>query len=152
MKTQINEIKRMQQLAGIINESQLNEDEMIDEGFKEWVLAGLITLGTIAGGTKVYQMDKEAEADRKAQIEYYDNILSKSVEKMSDEQKSDLGAKINEKTKNLTVSSSSKITPTEFSKILSKYADDYIKSHPNEFSVSAKDGSLHWKFEEAASY
>ena len=27
MKTQINEIKRMQQLAGIINESQLNENE-----------------------------------------------------------------------------------------------------------------------------
>jgi hypothetical protein len=28
MKTQINEIKRMQQLAGIINESQLNEDKI----------------------------------------------------------------------------------------------------------------------------
>jgi hypothetical protein len=29
MKTQINEIKRMQQLAGVINESQLNENESI---------------------------------------------------------------------------------------------------------------------------
>ena len=28
MKTQINETKRMQQLAGIINESQLNEVEL----------------------------------------------------------------------------------------------------------------------------
>jgi len=28
MKTQINEIKRMQQLAGVINESQLNEEEI----------------------------------------------------------------------------------------------------------------------------
>ena len=45
MKTQINEIKRMQQLAGIINESQLNENEeeipysaekgLREEGFKD---------------------------------------------------------------------------------------------------------------------
>jgi hypothetical protein len=74
----INEAKRMQYLAGIINESQLNE-ENLDEGFKEWLLAGLITLGTIAGGTKVYQMDKEAEADKAAQTEYYENILGKSL-------------------------------------------------------------------------
>ena len=34
MKIQINEIKRMQQLAGIINESQLNEEETLGVGHK----------------------------------------------------------------------------------------------------------------------
>jgi len=147
----INEAKRMQYLAGIINESQLNE-ENLEEGFKEWVLAGLITLGTIAGGTKVYQMDKEAAVDRKAQTEYYENILSKSLEKMSNEEKVELGSKINDKTKKLSIAPTSKITPEEFSEILTKYAEDYIKSHANEFSINAQDGSLHWKFETAVSY
>lgn len=147
----INEAKRMQYLAGLINESQLNE-ENIEEGFKEWVLAGLITLGTIGGGIKVYQMDKEAEADRKAQTEYYDNILSKSLDKMSDVEKVELGSKISDKTKELAIAPTSKITPQEFSRILQRYAEDYIKSHPNEFSVDAQNGLLHWKFEEAATY
>ena len=148
---QINEEKRMQKLAGLITESQINE-ENIEEGFKEWVLAGLITLGTIAGGTKVYQMDKEAEVDRKAQTEYYENILSKSLEKMSDAEKTELGSTINRKTKALSIAPTSDITPIEFSRILLRYAEDYIKSHANEFSVDAQDGSLHWKFEQAATY
>jgi len=151
MKQQINEIRRMQQLAGILTESQLDK-ENLDEGFKEWILAGLITLSTIAGGIKVYQMDKEAEADKAAQTEYYENILGKSLNKMDDTQKSDLGNMINTKTKKLALAPNSDITSIQFSKTLANYADDYIKNHPNEFSVDAKDGSLHWKFEEAASY
>jgi len=35
MKQQINEIKRMQQLAGIISESQLNEETKAPKGFSE---------------------------------------------------------------------------------------------------------------------
>jgi hypothetical protein len=147
----INEAKRMQYLAGIINESQLNE-ENLDEGFKEWILAGLITLGTIAGGTKVYQMDKEAETDKAAQTEYYENVLSKSLDKMDDTQKSDLGDIINAKTKKLVLAPGSNMSSEDFSKALANYADNYIKSHPNEFSVGAQDSSLHWKFEEAGSY
>jgi len=147
----INEAKRMQYLAGIINESQLNE-ENLDEGFKEWLLAGLITLGTIAGGTKVYQMDKEAEADKAAQTEYYENILGKSLDKMDDTQKSDLGDIINAKTKKLSLATGSNVSSADFSKALADYANDYVKNHPSEFSVDAQDGSLHWKFEEAASY
>ena len=34
MKNQINEVKRMQQIAGIINENQLNENEGIP--YKQW--------------------------------------------------------------------------------------------------------------------
>lgn len=147
----INEAKRMQYLAGIINESQLNE-ENLEEGFKEWILAGLITLGTIGGGMKVYQINKEVEADKKAQIEYYNNVLSKSLDKMSDEQKFDLGAQINRKTKNFSISSNSEITSEEFANILKSYAEKYVKSHPNQFSVNAQDGSLHWKFETAGAY
>jgi hypothetical protein len=152
MKKQLNEIKRMQQLAGIINESTLSQEEMLEEGFKEWLLAGLITLGTIAGGTKVYQMDKEAEADKAAQTEYYENILGKSLDKMDDTQKSELGDIINGKTKKLSLAPGSSMSSSDFSKALSNYADSYVKNHPSEFSVDAKDGSLHWKFEEAGTY
>jgi hypothetical protein len=151
MKTQLNEIRRIQKLAGIINESYLDE-ENLEEGFKEWVLAGLITLGTIGGGTKVYQMDKEAQMDKKAQIEYYENVLGKSLDKMDDTQKSDLGDMINAKTKKLAISPNSNMSSEDFSKALANYADSYIKNHPNEFSVDAQDGSLHWNFEQAASY
>ena len=150
MKTQLNEIYRMQQLAGIINESQLNE-ENIEEGLKDWLLAGLITLSTL-GGVKVYQMDKEAEADRKAQTEYYDNILSKALEKMSDDDKTKLGHKINDKTRDMLLSSNTDITPLEFAKIVKDYAERYVKGHPNEFSILAKDGTIQWKYQDAASY
>jgi hypothetical protein len=149
MKQQLNEIKRMQQLAGIVTESSINEDNL-EEGFKEWLLAGLITLGTIGGGMKVYQMDKEAEADKKAQIEYYDNILSKSYDKMTDQEKTSLGVDINEKTKDLQLGTTYSKEDTDA--IFKNYADKYVRNHPNEFSVSAQDGSLHWKFEQAASY
>lgn len=152
MKTQLNEIKRMQQLAGILNESQLNEEDIMQEGLKDWVLAGLITLGTIAGGTKVYQMDKEYEADKKAQAEYYDNILSKAFDKMTDEQKSDLGRTINDKTKDLVYGQDNFPSQEMWYKLEKSYAKDYVKAHPNEFSISAKDGLIHWKFEQAAAY
>lgn len=149
----INEAKRMQYLAGILNESQLNEEEdIMEEGLKDWILAGLITLGTIAGGTKVYQMDKEYEADKKAQAEYYDNILSKAFDKMTDEQKADLGMTISSKTKALMHGSKDFPTQDEWNIIHKSYANDYVKAHPNEFSISAKDGLVHWKYEQAASY
>jgi hypothetical protein len=147
----INEAKRMQYLAGIINESQLNEEDIMEEGLKDWILAGLITLSTL-GGVKVYQMDKEAETDRKAQTEYYDNILSKALGKMSDEQKTELGDKINDKTRDMLLTLDTKITPIQFAKFLGDYAEDYVKAHPNEFSVSAKDGTIQWKYQDAASY
>lgn len=140
----------MQQLAGIITESQFSE-ETIEEGMKDWLLAGLITLSTL-GGVKVYQMDKEAEADRKAQTEYYDNILSKALEKMSDDDKTRLGYKINDKTKDMSLSFDTKITPIEYARINKDYAEDYVKAHPNEFSISAKDGTIQWKYQDAAAY
>ena len=40
MKTQINETKRMQQLAGVINESQLNEDEGIHSDIEQDLMNG----------------------------------------------------------------------------------------------------------------
>lgn len=40
MKTQLNEIKRMQQLAGVINESQLNEDEGIHSDIEQDLMNG----------------------------------------------------------------------------------------------------------------
>lgn len=148
----INEAKRMQYLAGIINESQLNEEDIMEEGLRDWILAGLITLGTMVGGGKAYQMNKEFEADRKAQTEYYDNILSKAFEKMTDEQKSDLGREINSKTKELIHGEKNFPSSEMWDKMEKSYAEDYVKSNPNEFSISAKDGLVHWKFEQAATY
>ena len=40
MKTQLNETKRMQQLAGVINESQLNEDEGIHSDIEQDLING----------------------------------------------------------------------------------------------------------------
>ena len=40
MKIQINEIKRMQHLAGVINESQLNEDEGIHSDIEQDLING----------------------------------------------------------------------------------------------------------------
>jgi hypothetical protein len=151
MKTNIIEIRRMQKLAGLINESIENE-ENIEEGWKSWVAGGLLALSTLGGGLKVYKMDKELENDRKAQIEYYENVLSKAAGKMTPEQKSDLGSKINEKTKKYSLATNTDISSEEWADIMERYADSYIESHPKEFSISAKDGTLHWNLENAAAY
>lgn len=145
----ITEAARMQKLAGIINET---EENTIDEGLKDWLIGLGLTAATIAGGAKVYQMDQAREKDKKAQQEYFDNALSKVWDKMSDEQKSDLGSIINDKTKKLSVASGSSLSAEDFSKALVKYAGEYMRSHANEFSVDPQDSTIHWKFEEASPY
>lgn len=157
MKTQLNEIRRMQKLAGIINESHIHTaEENMEEGWKSWLTGGLLTLSTLAGGMKVYQMDKEIEKDRQAQQEYYDNVLSRAIEKMSPEEQeifyADLGTKIEDKFDKFSLAPDSKITSIEYSQILSREAKKYVEDHPNEFSISQKDGTIHWKYEDAAAY
>lgn len=136
----ITEAARMQKLAGIINET---EENTIDEGFKDWLIGLGLTAATIAGGAKVYQMDKAQEKDRNARIAYYNKNLSPVFNNMGDDQKSTLGSAINDIKKELAIAPTSTITPEEFSKVLSNYAETYIKNHPNEFSIG-EDSLIYW--------
>jgi hypothetical protein len=61
MKTQINEVKRMQQLAGVINESQLNEISIdnLDSMIKDNSLV-MIMDNIVATVSKVKGIDEKA--------------------------------------------------------------------------------------------
>ena len=124
------------------NSRILTEQEQLEEGWKDWVLGGLLTLSTLGGGAKLYQMDKQAEADKAKQTEYLQKVIDPVLGKMSDEQKSDLGAEINAKTKKYALAPGSTISPEQFSKTLGRYAEDYIKAYPSYFGVTA-DGQVH---------
>jgi hypothetical protein len=139
----INEAKRMQFLAGLITESQMNGEENLDEGFKDWLIGLGLTAATILGGVKVYQLDQKQQADKKAQVEYFSKKLTPVIDKMDDEKKSDLGTQINDITKKLSVASNSQMSAEDYSKALSNYAESYMESHPNEFSIG-EDGLIYW--------
>lgn len=138
------EFKKMQKIAGVITEGEYRmiiealHDETLDEGWKSWILGGLMALTTLAGIGKVYKMDKQAEADKAKQTEYYNNVLSKEVTKMSEDDLFKLGTDIADKTGELKHSSD--ISPEMFKKIAIDYAHDYIKAHPNEFAVGVDGG------------
>jgi len=143
------EIKKIQKIAGVITESEYRmiiealHDETLEEGWKNWLIGGLITLSTLGGIGKVYQMDQQAKADRAKQIEYYDNVLSKEVTKMSEDDLFKLGADINDKTNALNYSSEMAKEPNfseHFHQTIIDYAKDYIKAHPNEFAVGVDGG------------
>jgi len=61
MKQSINEIKRMQQLAGLVNESQLNEDFNLDSFFQKanrefgWDFDGTTTVGDLEYGDESWE-------------------------------------------------------------------------------------------------
>jgi len=138
------EIKKMQKIAGVITEGEYRmfieavHDETLDEGWKNWLLGGLITLSTLGGIGKVYQMDQQAKADRAKQVEYYNNVLSKEVTKMSDDDLFNLGTDIAEKTGGLKHSTD--ISSEMFRKIAIDYAQDYIKAHPDQFAIGINGG------------
>jgi len=57
--------------------SQLNE-ENLEEGFKEWLLGGLLAVSSIAG---FYKLSDKAKKDRKAKTEYI-QTLNKVIDKL----------------------------------------------------------------------
>ena len=143
------EIKKMQKIAGVITEGEYRmiiealHDENLDESLKSWLLGGLLTLTTLAGIGKVYQMDQQAKTDRSKQVEYYDNILSKEMAKLDDQDFGEMGYDINKKTHDRATAPGSTMTPQEVFSAMASYAKDYIKAHPDEFSVG-KDGGIFW--------
>jgi uncharacterized protein YciU (UPF0263 family) len=87
MKQQINEFKRMQQLAGLITESQLNEN--VSEDVKKYLntafevyLEGGDTFEEKPGETHVFTM----EGDEYGDPEYYDDAdtFKEAVEQLND--------------------------------------------------------------------
>ena len=143
------EIKRMQKIAGIITESEYRmfveaiHDETLEEGWKNWLMSGLITLSSLAGIGKVYQMDQQSQEDRAKQVEYYNNILSNEIDKLSDDDLSSIGYDINKITHDRATSPDSKLTPQEISDAMASYAKEYMRARPNEFSVG-QNGGIFW--------
>jgi hypothetical protein len=138
------EIKKMQKIAGIITEGEYRmiiealHDETLEEGWKSWILGGLMALTTIAGVGKVYKMDKQAEADKAKQTEYYNNVLNKEVTKMSEDDLFKLGSDISDKTGEMKGNPNA--DATAYKKMMIDYAHDYVKAHPNEFAVGVDGG------------
>jgi hypothetical protein len=143
------EIKKMQRMAGVITEGEYRmtiealHDETLDESLRNWILKGLLTLSTLAGVGKVYQMDQQAKADRDQQIEYYNNILDKELAKLDDQDFGEMGYDINKKTGDRATAPNSKLTPQEIFDSMASYAKNYIKAHPDEFSVG-ESGGIFW--------
>jgi len=140
MKQFITEAQRMQKLAGIIVE---NHEKTIDEGFKDWLIGLGLTAATILGGVKVYQLDQKDQADRKAQIVYFEKNILPIFNKMDDIQKLALATQINRGVGKYAFSDNTSLTPNELEKILTDYAKEYIKNHPNEFSIGV-DSFIYW--------
>jgi hypothetical protein len=139
---------RMQKLAGVITESQYTvlaqelTEQQLEEGWKDWLIGGLITLTTLAGGAKVYQLSKDKQADAKAKTEYYQNILAKTVNDYDKSNLASLGMDINQKTKELSIQQGN--TAEQNQVIFSRYAEQYMKKHPEQFSISQDGKTIMW--------
>jgi hypothetical protein len=141
------ELKKMQKIAGVITEGEYRmiiealHDETLEEGWKNWLIGGLITLSTLGGVGKVYQMDQQAKADRAKQTEYYNNVLSKEVTKMSEDDLFKLGADINDKTNALMYSSEMAKEPNfqeNFEKARIIFLNVLGEDHPNTKLLARK--------------
>jgi len=147
VKEELSEKLLLKKRAGIITETQYKEyllileDENIDESLKSSILAGLIALTSIAGVGKVYKMDAEFEQNKQAQTEYYQNVLTPAAEKLSKADLADLGLSINEKTKKLALYNQT--DPQQIETIFSTYAQNYMRSNPDQFAVGV-DGGVVW--------
>jgi len=76
---EFNKIKR-------IDENEVLEIELLKEGWKNWVMGGLLTLSSIGG---VYQFNKNAIEAENKKSELYNNIKP-AVNKLTSEQKTDM--------------------------------------------------------------
>ena len=145
------EYLRMQKLAGVITEGQYKEyllileDDTLEEGLKNWLIAGLIALTTLGGIGKVVQMDQQAEKDNKARIEYYQKVVEPELKKYSEDDLVKLGAEIGQANKEIQFTSDqmNKMSNDEIYSIYKGYAEKYIKNHPQEFSVGV-NGGIYW--------
>ncbi len=122
------------------NSRILSEQEQLEEGWKDWVLGGLLTLSTLGGGAKLYQMDKQAQADRAKQTEYVQKVLDPLLGRMSDSDLLELGVEINQKTGKFATSGDE--TADQLDYRYTNYAKDFVRANPSLFGITA-DGQVH---------
>jgi hypothetical protein len=119
----------------------VDENEMLDEGLKQWIAGGLIALTTLGGVGKIYQLNQEKAANHQIEMKYYNDVLSNTLDKMSKEDLASLGININDKTNDLALGR--EYSNDELNSIFSNYAGKYIQSHPKEFGVN-QNGGIQW--------
>ena len=74
-------------------------------------------------------------------MQYYNDVLSNTLSKMSREDLSDLGVDINAKTKYLSLSTD--YSNEDLTSMFYTYASKYIRSNPKEFGINA-NGGIEW--------
>ena len=115
----------------------------IEEGaVANWLAAGLITIGSIAGIGKVIQLDNEAQ---EAKTEYYQNVLSPKIG--DTEQMSELGHEIQDQTREMgmSVEMITSLSQEEggLTKFWAEFADTKLRKTPQDFSVD-QSGTIHY--------
>jgi len=70
----------------------LNETEIIEEGWKEWLIGGILTLSALGG---FYKLNEKSVENEKVKTEYA-NGVNKIIDKMTDKDLIDLVKKYNE--------------------------------------------------------
>ena len=121
------------------NSKILSEQEQLEEGWKDWVLGGLLTLSTLGGGAKLYQLDQQAQQDRAKQTEYVQKVLDPILGKMSNSDLLKLGVEINHKTGKFATSGDE--TADQLDYRYTNYAKDYVRANPSMFGITA-DGQV----------
>ena len=119
----------------------IDENEILDEGLKQWIAGGLIALTTLGGVGKIYQLNQEKAANQQIEMKYYNDVLSDTVSKMSKEDLSSIGTDINEKTRDIAMAR--EFSGEELTSIFSNYASKYIQGHAKEFGINA-NGGIQW--------
>lgn len=119
----------------------IDENEILDEGLKQWIAGGLIALTTLGGVGKIYQLNQEKAANQQIEMKYYNDVLSDTVSKMSKEDLSKIGGDINEKTRDIALAR--EFSGEELTSVFSNYASKYIQGHAKEFGINA-NGGIQW--------
>ena len=121
------------------NSKILSEQEQLEEGWKDWVLGGLLTLSTVGGGAKLYQLNQDHNQDRAKQTEYVQKVLDPILGKMSDQQLVSLGLEIDSHTGKFSLSGNE--TQEQLDYLFSNYAKDFVHANPSLFGITA-DGQV----------
>lgn len=137
---------RMQKLAGVITEGQYRElaEQQLEEGWKEWLLGGLITLSAAGGIGKVVQMNRDAVEDKQKTEMYYDKVLAKAVQASDSKDLVTLANQLIDAKKLERPVFQQGNTAEQNNTILSRSAENYMRKNPQEFSVSLDGKTVVW--------
>ena len=120
------------------------QESALNEGWKNWALGAISALSVLGGGAAINQDNKQTALDNADRLEYYQNTLGTTMDKMSYSQLQSLGLQISQKTGKYATGLSGNETPQQLERLYASLAQDYVQGHPNEFSINPKDGLVHW--------